>query len=318
MTDTTQTKWKHLWRQIQKRSMSLFGVELSDRALAVLMISPTTLLVIVFAIFPMLQGLYASFFQIESATLEMQFNGLENYQWLMSQMLFWQSLLRSILWVTGTTVMQLVLGIAIALLLHQELKGRNLARGLVLFPYLMPAIVIALTWRFILDPTLGVFNRMLMDFGLIQRPIAFLANPRTALLFVIIAGIWKYTPFVVMMTLARLQVVPIELEEAARIDGAGMWQVFRHITLPWLMPVIVVTLLLRTIWTFRQFDIVYLFSFGGPLFATTTLPVLIRYLAFDAQKIGAAAATASLMLALLLLLSWGGFTLYGRAEQELE
>ena len=295
----------------------LVHFEVSDRTLAVFLILPAVSLVLVFAIFPMLQGMYASFFQIESATLDMQFNGFENYRWLLTQPLFWSSLFRSILWVGGTTVAQIVLGMAISLLVHQELKGRNLARGLVLFPYLIPAVVIALTWRFILDPTMGVFNRMLMDFGLIERPIAFLVKPHLALMFVIIAGIWKYTPFVVIMCLARLQVVPIELEEAARIDGAGEWGVFRHITLPWLMPVLIVTALLRTIWTFRQFDIVYLFSSGGPLFATTTLPVLVRHLAFDAQKIGPAAATASVMVILLLLMSWGYFELYGQAEEEL-
>ena len=304
-------------RQRAQAIGALFHFELSDRPLAVLMVLPAALLVIVFALYPMLQGLFASFFQVEAATLKMHFNGLENYRWLLSRSLFWSSLLRSLAWVTGTTVVQIVLGVGISLLLHQELKGRNFARGLVLFPYLMPAIVISLTWRFILDPTMGVFNRLLMDFGLIERPIAFLANPRTALLFVIIAGIWKYTPFVVMMCLARLQVVPVELEEAARIDGAGAWQVFRHITLPWLMPVLIVTLLLRTIWTFRQFDIVYLFAFGGPLFATTTLPVLVRYLAFDAQQIGPAAATATVMLLILLVASWGCFALYGQAEEEL-
>jgi multiple sugar transport system permease protein len=144
------------------------------------MILPAALLVFVFAIFPMLQGLYASFFQIEAATLDMQFNGLENYHWLVTQSLFWKSLLRSIYWVVGTTVAQVVLGVSISLLLHQELKGRNIARGMVLFPYLMPAVVIALTWRFMLDPTMGVFNRMLMDLGMIQRPVAFLANRRTA------------------------------------------------------------------------------------------------------------------------------------------
>lgn len=295
-----------------------FKFDVSDRLLAIMMITPSVILVLAFAIFPMLQGIYASFFHIESATLEMTPNNIQNYIWVLSQPLFWNALWRSFLWVATTTVAQLVLGISIAMLLHQELVGRNLARGLVLFPYLIPAVVIALTWRFILDPTMGIANRMLMDFGLIERPIAFLANPDTALWFVILAGIWKYTPFIIMMTLARLQVIPVELEEAARLDGAGSWQVFRHITLPWLMPVIIVTLLLRTIWTFRQFDIVYLFAFGGPLFATTTLPVLVRYLAFDAQKIGAAASTATLMLGILLVMSWGYFTLYEHATDELD
>ncbi len=316
MADTTQTARESVQRWARAIG-DLTRFEVDDRLLAVLMILPAMLIVFIFALFPMLQGLFASFFQINAATLDMKFNGVENYVWLLTQRLFWSSLLRSIIWVTGTTVVQMILGVGISLLVHQELRGRNIARGLVLFPYLIPAVVIALTWRFILDPTMGVLNRMLMDFGLVDRPIAFLANPRTALLFVIIAGIWKYTPFVVMMCLARLQVISTELEEAARIDGAGSWQVFRHITLPWLMPVLIVTLLLRTIWTFRQFDIVYLFAFGGPLFSTTTLPVLVRYLAFDAQQLGPAAATATLMLAIVLSMSWGYFALYARAEEEL-
>jgi multiple sugar transport system permease protein len=192
-----------------------------------------------------------------------------------------------------------------------------MARGLVLFPYLVPAVVIAVTWRFILDPTLGVFNRTMLEWGLIDRPIAFLASKSTALLFVIIGGIWKYTPFVVIMLLARLQVIPVDLEEAAQIDGASRWQVFRHITLPWLMPVIVITLLLRTIWMFNEFDMVYLFAFGGPLFGTTTLPVLVRHLAFDARQIGMAAAASSVMVVILMMMSWGYFQLYNRAEESL-
>ena len=305
---------KSNWRLWINRLLSF---DVSDPILALIMVLPTMLIILVFAIFPMLQGFYASFFQIEPATLKMQFNGIENYQWLLKQPLFWESLWRSFLWVSSTSVFQLVLGIGVALLLHQELKGRNLARGLVLFPYLIPAVVISLTWRFILDPTMGIFNRLLMDIGMIKEPLALLSNPKTALLFVIIAGIWKYTPFVVMMTLARLQVIPVELEEAAKLDGANSRQLFQHITLPWLLPVIIVTMLLRTIWTFRQYDIVYLFAFGGPLFATTTLPVLVQYLAFGAQKIGAAAATGTIMVIMMVAVATIYFKWYNVAEEKL-
>jgi len=151
-----------------------------------------------------------------------------------------------------------------------------------------------------------------------EQPIAFLANQRTALLFVIVAGIWKYTPFVAIMCLARLQVIPLELEDAARIDGTRSWQLFRYTTLPWLMPVIIITMLLRTIWTFRQFDIVYLFAFGGPLFGATTLPVLVHYLTFGAQRIGPAVATAAIMMVMLIVMSRGYFAFYTRAEGQLD
>ncbi|RME50029.1 MAG: sugar ABC transporter permease [Caldilineae bacterium] len=291
--------------------------ELTDRWLALLMLAPAAVLVAAFAVFPVVQGFYASFFRIDAATLAMRFTGLENYRQVLGSDLFWDSLWRNLIWVFTGMIAQLVLGLGISLLLHQELKGRNLARGLVLFPYLVPAIVIALTWRFVLDPTLGVFNRILLDMGLIDRPFAILANPRTALIFVIIAGIWKYTPFMVIMFLARLQVIPVEQEEAARLDGANGWQIFRHITLPWLMPVAIIALLLRTIWSFNEFEMVYLFAGGGPLFGTTTLPVLVRHFIVVTRQLGAAAATATLMVVILLTMAWGYFTLYNRAEEEL-
>lgn len=291
--------------------------ELSDRWLALLMIAPAALLVAAFALLPVFQGFYASFFRINPATLEMTFTGIENYQSVLGDDLFWESLWRNIIWVFIGMVAQLAIGMGISLLLHQELKGRGLARGLVLFPYLIPAIVIALTWRFVLDPTLGVFNRTLLDFGLIERPIAILSNPRTALMFVIIAGIWKYTPFMIIMFLARLQVIPVEQEEAARLDGANAWQIFRYITLPWMMPVIIIALLLRTIWSFNEFEMVFLFAGGGPLFGTTTLPVLVRHFIVVTRQVGSAAATATLMVFILLAMAWGYFALYARAEEEL-
>ncbi len=296
---------------------SLARLDVSDRTLALILLTPAALLIFVFAIYPTIQGFIVSFFRVESATLQMTFIGADNYITLLQDSLFWESLWRTIVLVVVSTAAQLFLGLGISLLLHQELVGRNLARGIVLFPYLVPAIVVALTWRFVLDPTLGVFNRVLLDLGLIQRPLALLANRQTALWFVIIAGIWKYTPFMVIMLLARLQVIPVEQEEAARLDGAGPLQLFRHITLPWLMPVIIIALLLRTIWTFNEFEMVYLFAFGGPLFATTTMPVLVRYLAFDARQMGRAAAASSLMVVMLLMASWVYFTLYNRAEREL-
>ncbi len=290
---------------------------LSDRWLALLMIAPAAILVTAFAVVPVLQGFYASFFRINSATFDMTFTGLDNYRSVLEDNLFWDSLWRNIIWVTVGMIAQLAIGLGISLLLHQELKGRGLARGLVLFPYLIPAIVIALTWRFILDPTLGIFNRMLLDFGLIEQPLAVLSRPSSALAFVIIAGIWKYTPFMVIMFLARLQVIPLEQEEAARLDGASVWQVFRHITLPWMMPVIIIAMLLRTIWSFNEFEMVFLFVGGGPLFATTTLPVLVRHYIIVARQIGSAASTATLMVLILLAMAWVYFKLYSRAEEEL-
>ncbi|MBZ0275769.1 MAG: sugar ABC transporter permease [Anaerolineae bacterium] len=292
-------------------------LDISDRALAYVMILPAAILILLFAIYPAIQGLLVSLNRVEPATFEMHFVALDNYQNLLGQSLFWDSLGRTIILVGVGNVIQLALGMGISLLVHQNLVGRNIVRGIVLFPYLVPAIVIAITWRYMLDPTLGILNKELVNLGLISRPYPFMTRPDSAIGVVIFAGIWKYTPFFVIMLLARLQVIPVEIGEAARLDGASSWKVFRHITLPWLMPVIIIALLLRTIWTFNEFEMVYLFAFGGPLFSTTTLPVLVNHYAKEGQAIGMAAATATIMVIILLILSWIYFVLYDRAENAL-
>jgi len=296
---------------------ALLRLDIPDHWLAILLLTPAAILIAIFALYPIAQGFIVSMNHVQPATLQTNFVGFDNYLRVLQDEVFWESAWRTLLYVVITNMATLILGMAISLLVHQELVGRNLARGLVLFPYLVPAIVIALTWRFMLDPTLGVINTWLVDLNIIDRPVAFLTRPHTAIFVVIFASIWKYTPFMIIMFLARLQVIPIELEEAAKLDGANLWQVFRHITIPWMMPVIIIALLLRTIWTFNEFEMVYLFNFGGPLFKTTTLPVYVRYLAVDARDLGAAAATATIMLGLLLVMAWGYFRLYSRAEEEL-
>lgn len=296
---------------------AVLRLDIPDHWLAVLLLAPAAILIAVFALYPIVQGFIVSMNRVQPATLQTTFVGMDNYMRVLEDDVFWESTWRTLIYVAVTNFFTLILGMAISLLVHQELVGRNLARGLVLFPYLVPAIVIALTWRFMLDPTLGVINTWLVDLNVIERPIPFLTRPNTAMFVVIFASIWKYTPFMIIMFLARLQVIPIELEEAAKLDGANNWQVFRYIVIPWMMPVIIIALLLRTIWTFNEFEMVYLFNFGGPLFKTTTLPVYVRYLAVDARDLGGAAATATLMLGLLLVMAWGYFRLYSRAEEEL-
>lgn len=292
-------------------------LDIGDRALAYLLLLPSAILILLFAIYPALQGLWVSLFRVDIATYEMSFNGLSNYVRLFTDDRFFEATWRTLWFVTVSNIIQLILGLGISLLVHQELIGRNIVRGVVLFPYLVPAIVIALTWRYILDPTLGILNKSMVDIGLLSRPYPFLTRPDSAMGVIIFAGIWKYTPFFVMMLLARLQVIPVEINEAAKLDGASAWNIFRYITIPWLLPVIIIALLLRTIWTFNEFEMVYLFAFGGPRFSTTTLPVLVNFFARDAQQLGMAAATATVMVVILMILSAIYFYLYDRAEDGL-
>jgi len=294
------------------------GMRRSNFIFAYLMLTPAIIMLIALNIYPFLTAVYSSFFRIHTITREANWVGLGNYKVLLHSPLFWQSLGRSLIWVVVGVSFQLVLGIAISLLLHQELRGRWLARGIVLFPYLVPAIVATLVWRFMFSPLTGVINYLLVDvLNLLDKPIAWLADRDTALMGVLIVGIWKFVPFMVILFLARLQTTPLELYDAARIDGANSWQEFRYVTLPWLQPTILVALLLRTLWMFNEFDITYLMAYGGPMYATTTLPVLIRTTAFGSNDMGKAAAISMLMVTVLFAISFVYLRYYSRAEEQL-
>jgi ABC-type sugar transport system permease subunit len=145
-----------------------------------------------------------------------------------------------------------------------------------------------------------------------------LMRPNTALFAVILVGVWHYTPFMIILLLGRLQTIPPDLYDAAKIDGAGGIQLFRYVTLPWLMPIILVATMLRTIWLFNHFDLVYLMAFGGPMGATTTVPVLIYKTAFDNLLIGRAAAISMFLVVILLVASLGYTWSYSRAEEQLK
>ncbi|HBY92584.1 MAG: sugar ABC transporter permease [Ardenticatenaceae bacterium] len=299
-----------LGKQIQ------LGMRKGDRLFAFVMLGPAVILLLLLNVYPFLTAAHSSLYNIHTVTRATTWAGLDNYLAILKQSLFWQSLWRSVVWTGPGVVLQLVLGIAIALLLHQELKGRWFARGMVLFPYLVPAIVASLVWRFMFNPLTGMVNYLLVDvLGLLAEPIAWLADPTMAMVAVIIVGTWKYVPFMVILFLARLQTTPLELYDAARIDGANAWKEFWYITLPWLRPTIIVAILLRTLWMFNHFDMVYLMAFGGPSYATTTLPVLIHTVAFGLQQMGQAAAISMLMVIVLFVVSIVYLHYYQRSEE---
>jgi multiple sugar transport system permease protein len=296
----------------------VIGKRLGDKIFAWGLALPSIIALTALSIYPFLTAVQSSFYKISTITRESTFVGLENFIWVFKSQLFWDSLKRSFTWTFFGVILQLVFGIIFSLVLHQELKGRNLARGLILFPYLIPAIVAAIVWRFMLNPTVGVVNYLLMDvFNLINKPMMWLMRPETALWAVILVGAWKYIPFMVILFLARLQTTPLELYDAAKIDGANPWQLFWNITLPWLKPTILVALMLRTIWLFNHFDMVYLMAFGGPMQSTTTIPVLIRQVAFNELRMGRAAAISMYMVTILFVGAIGYTWVYTQAEEQL-
>jgi len=289
-----------------------------DVRVGLVMLAPAVLTTGLVLIYPMIVALQSSFYRINTVTRTQVFVGLDNYLGLRTDPEFWTALWRTLFWVVGAISTQAVVGILVAMALNKKVRGLNFVRGVVLFPYLVPAIVAVLTWRWIFSGTVGVANYLLVDLtGLLDTPITWF-HPKFAMVSVIIMSLWKYLPYWALFILARLQSVPEELHEAALIDGASPWQRFRFITWPWIMPVVMVLVVLRSIWAFREFDMVYLPASGGPLQRTTTIPVYIRHVAFDLTDIGRAAAVAIALLILVVLLNQLYLRIYERSEARLD
>jgi multiple sugar transport system permease protein len=287
---------------------------LSDRHLAFLLVLPASVLLLAFAVYPFAVAAFDSLFEIDILTRARTFLGIDNYVEVITTPAIQDAFLRTVIWTIANVTIQVTIGVLIALLLNARLKGQTVVRGLVLFPYMVPAVVAALVFRFLFNDLTGLVNVLLLQWGVIEKPISFLSSPGTVLWTLIVVNSWKYIPFMVIVVLARLQTVPGELYDAASIDGAGRFAAFRHVTLPWILPVIIVASLLRTIWTAYDFDIPYLLAFGGPLSASTTIPIKIKTLAFGQQEIGLASALAVCVAILLVVAVYTYLRAYRQSE----
>jgi multiple sugar transport system permease protein len=269
--------------------------------IGVLLIAPTLLIFALVIAYPLLEAIYLSFFSIYTPTLQGQWVGLENYRTMLSSQEFWKALGTNIVWTVGTLTLQVVFGIAMALLLNLNFYFRSLARSLVLFPYFVSTVVAVLVWRWMFNDTYGILNRAILASGLSDMPLDWLGSMPNAMISIILVGAWKYFPFVVIAVLARLQTIPSELYEAAHIDGAGPWSRFWDVTLPQLREVLIVIVLLRTIWDFKEFDLIYLLTGGGPVTSTQTLPILVYKQAFGMNAMGKASTYAIGIMVVLLV-----------------
>lgn len=276
------------------------AARLVDRHLGLLLLLPSLVFFVTLLLFPLGYGIWVSLFSRHLLDPSGTFVGLGNYAWLLADAEFWSALAHSVVWAGATVGLQLVLGTAAALLLHRPFRGRSLARGLILFPYMTPIVSVVLVWILLYSALYGVLNYLLLRLGIVEQPVAWLAHPDTALLSVIFVGTWKYFPFVVVMVLARLQVIPPDLYEAARVDGAGVLGRLVYITLPQIRDVLVVVALLRTIWMFNNFELVFLLTGGGPLRSTMTLPILVYEQAFGLYEVGRGSAVAVVMFLFLV------------------
>jgi len=265
---------------------------------------------------PVLHAVQLSFYEAQSFISDRRFVGLTNYARILADPSFWQAFALGLGFAVISMVLQLLLGIGFALMLNYPFRGRALARGAAVLPYLLPTVVIAVTAHWLLDGAFGLFTIWAQQLGF-GRP-AWYDNPVSAAMLVIVASVWTWSPFVTITFLAGLQTIPASLYEAARVDGAGAWMRLWHVTLPMLKAVLTVVILLRSIWMFNKFDIVWLLTKGGPLSATEHLPILSYRKAFNQFDVGGGAAVATLSFLVLSLMIAVYFWRFPLDEKEIE
>ncbi|WP_324651880.1 sugar ABC transporter permease [Georgenia sp. H159] len=275
---------------------------LRDRGLAVAFISPAMLLLLGMSVFPLLWALYLSFTDY-SATSNVpgRFVGFENYADVLTSSEVHTRALTTVLFVAGAVILQTVLGFSIAYLISRRTRGRGLLTTLFLVPMMLSPVVVGLFWRFMLDAQFGVVNSMLTSLGL--EPVEWLTQQRTALFSLILVDTWQWTPFIMLIALAGLTAVPKYLYEAASIDRASEWFRFRNITLPMVWPLLLIAVMFRAIEAFRQFDLVYVLTNGGPGVSTETLSFHVYKVAFLGFRTGAASAYGILMVLVVIVLA---------------
>lgn len=281
--------------------MSRLNFLSSDRFIGLLFIAPFVVTALLFMVYPIAEAIRMAFFSYNPLRPDLSaFVGLANFEYIFSDPLFWSSFWQATVWTLLSILFQTVFGVGIALLLHRALFGMAFFRGLLLFPYIVPTVVIALIWRWIFNPEIGVVNYGLLSVGLIKEPIYWLSTPTMAMASTIMLNVWKYTPFVVICVLARLQTVPLELYDAAKVDGAGVVRRFLDVTLPQLREVLIVVIVFRTIWTFNKFEEIYLLTKGGPGTSTFNLAVYSFEQSIASLRLGVGAATGVVMMIMLL------------------
>lgn len=297
------------WRRKTDEAMS--RVFENNYALLALCLAPALALYVLVAILPMLWAFNLSLYEVSTLNPVWKWTGPGRLLGIVNSGNFQAAFGRSLVFGFGSVFFQIVAGVGLALLVNKDFKGATLARALALLPYLVPAVVIGMVGQFMLNAEYGIVNRILIQLGILGEPVAFLGLPETAMVTVMIVGSWKFAVFVTLLTLARLQSIPDHFYEGATMCGANAYQKFRDVTLPRIKNVILIVALLRTLWMFNKFDIIYIMTHGGPGEETTTIPLLAFEIAFNQYNLGQAAGIAALMF--VFLAGWS--LLYFRVAQ---
>jgi len=289
-----------------------------DARVGLLLLLPSVLIILGVTLQPVITTLYLSFFKTTLGKITPDiFVGFSNYVGLLRDPLFWQTIQRTLYFTVISVSLELIIGLAIAQLIHSHPPGWQFLRTSLIIPWAIPTIVNATMWRWIYNADYGALNGLLVGLGIIDRYIPWLTYPRTAMNLVILADIWHSVPFIALILQAALATLPTELEEAAAVDGANALQRFLFIRLPLLRSAILVALVIRTVEAFRVFDIIYVITNGGPAFGTVTVSFLTYLETFSYGNIGRGSAVSFLISIFTLIMAFIYIRLLYRPEESL-
>jgi multiple sugar transport system permease protein len=277
-----------------------------------LMLAPGVLFLLAFVAYPFFYGIFLSF-QERKVAQPGVFVGLANFFVLTQDAVFWQVARNTFVYTAVATALKMVGGLGMALVMHQQFRGKNLARAFLLLPFIVPTVLSTVAWMWILDPTFSVINWTLLNSGLVRENFSWLGNATLAMVSIIGVNTWRGLPFYGITLLAGLQTIAPDLYEAAAIDGASVTQRFWHITLPLIKPVLVIVTMFSVIFTFSDFQLPYILTHGGPANATHLFATYAFDIGMSAGQLGMGAAVALAMLPALGLLIIA-LTLYLRRE----
>jgi ABC-type sugar transport system permease subunit len=275
-----------------------------DLGTGIILIAPAAIIMAFITVYPLVRSFWISLhtWDLMKPNLGHPFVGLENYLYILKDKTFWQSAQITFMFVIGAVALEITLGLALALLLNRDFWGRNVVRMLALLPWAIPGVVNGIMWKWILNPSYGSLNGLLYSLGIIDEYIVWLGSPKLALLVVILADVWKETPFIMLLFLAALQTIPKDLYEAAMVDGSNPFQSLFRITIPLISPTLFVALSLRTIWALKSFDLIYTLTAGGPSGGTTVVGYYTYLKTFINLNLGRGAAVAYLMTLVVAVL----------------
>ncbi|PXW54514.1 carbohydrate ABC transporter membrane protein 1 (CUT1 family) [Chelatococcus asaccharovorans] len=281
------------------RPARLFDLSQGRNLLGVLFLLPAAVFLLVFLTYPLGLGVWLAFTDARIGRAGV-FIGLDNYVSLWGDHVFWLSVFNTVLYTVAASILKFALGLWLALILNEHLPFKAFFRAIVLLPWVVPTVLSAIAFWWIFDAQFSIISWLLIKIGLIETPINFLGDSTNARASVIAANVWRGIPFVAISLLAGLQTIPQSLHEAATLDGASGWQRFHHITLPMLTPIIAVVMTFSVLFTFTDFQLIYVLTRGGPLNATHLMATLSFQRAIPGGHLGEGAAIAVAMIPFLL------------------